>query len=105
SFNPRGIDTHFTVILLDTIRYTCRGLGFYKIRISTLDTGLIDVSTLHLPTTHGTQRQPPSSIATCSTEGSDAPLNLNGIVVAKHYQIPNSIASFWKEALRCFSLF
>ncbi|MED6227066.1 hypothetical protein PIB30_109761, partial [Stylosanthes scabra] len=30
SFNPRGIDTHFTVVLLDTIRYTCRDLGFYK---------------------------------------------------------------------------
>ncbi|MED6165575.1 hypothetical protein PIB30_100865, partial [Stylosanthes scabra] len=28
SFNPRGIDTHFTVVLLDTIRYTCRDLGF-----------------------------------------------------------------------------
>ncbi|MED6125368.1 hypothetical protein PIB30_067919 [Stylosanthes scabra] len=27
SFNPRGIDTHFTVVLLDTIRYTCRDLG------------------------------------------------------------------------------
>ncbi|MED6164009.1 hypothetical protein PIB30_085500 [Stylosanthes scabra] len=30
SFNPRGIDTHFTVGLLDTIRYTCRDLGFIK---------------------------------------------------------------------------
>ncbi|MED6176794.1 hypothetical protein PIB30_091724 [Stylosanthes scabra] len=30
SFNPRGIDTHFTVVLLDTIRYTCRDLGFRK---------------------------------------------------------------------------
>ncbi|MED6153516.1 hypothetical protein PIB30_102724 [Stylosanthes scabra] len=30
SFNPRGIDTHFTVVLLDTIRYTCRDLGFTK---------------------------------------------------------------------------
>ncbi|MED6153753.1 hypothetical protein PIB30_105056, partial [Stylosanthes scabra] len=28
SFNPRGIDTHFTVVLLDTIRYTCRDPGF-----------------------------------------------------------------------------
>ncbi|MED6113946.1 hypothetical protein PIB30_075527 [Stylosanthes scabra] len=27
SFNPRGIDTHFTVLLLDMIRYTCRDLG------------------------------------------------------------------------------
>ncbi|MED6208002.1 hypothetical protein PIB30_040930 [Stylosanthes scabra] len=27
SFIPRGIDTHFTVVLLDTIRYTCRDLG------------------------------------------------------------------------------
>ncbi|MED6198765.1 hypothetical protein PIB30_069624 [Stylosanthes scabra] len=27
SFNPQGIDTHFTVVLLDTIRYTCRDLG------------------------------------------------------------------------------
>ncbi|MED6200687.1 hypothetical protein PIB30_087718, partial [Stylosanthes scabra] len=27
SFNPRGIDTHFTVVLFDTIRYTCRDLG------------------------------------------------------------------------------
>ncbi|MED6199191.1 hypothetical protein PIB30_073629 [Stylosanthes scabra] len=26
-FNPRGIDTHFTVVLLDRIRYTCRDLG------------------------------------------------------------------------------
>ncbi|MED6188904.1 hypothetical protein PIB30_090465 [Stylosanthes scabra] len=24
------IDTHFTVVLLDTIRYTCRDLGFVK---------------------------------------------------------------------------
>ncbi|MED6221349.1 hypothetical protein PIB30_053604 [Stylosanthes scabra] len=30
SFNPRGIDTHFTVVLLDTIRYTCRDLRFIK---------------------------------------------------------------------------
>ncbi|MED6164721.1 hypothetical protein PIB30_092847 [Stylosanthes scabra] len=29
-----GIDTHFTVVLLDTIRYTCRDLGFTKHRIS-----------------------------------------------------------------------
>ncbi|MED6114555.1 hypothetical protein PIB30_081378 [Stylosanthes scabra] len=28
SFNPLGIDTHFTVVLLETIRYTCRDLGF-----------------------------------------------------------------------------
>ncbi|MED6165944.1 hypothetical protein PIB30_104456, partial [Stylosanthes scabra] len=32
SFNPRGIDTHFTVVLLDTIRYTCRDLGLVKIQ-------------------------------------------------------------------------
>ncbi|MED6124057.1 hypothetical protein PIB30_055431 [Stylosanthes scabra] len=30
SFNPRWIDTHFTVVLLDTIRYTWRDLGFIK---------------------------------------------------------------------------
>ncbi|MED6116347.1 hypothetical protein PIB30_099456 [Stylosanthes scabra] len=34
SFNPRGIDTHFTVVLLDTIRYTCRDLGFTNPSIS-----------------------------------------------------------------------
>ncbi|MED6116159.1 hypothetical protein PIB30_097586, partial [Stylosanthes scabra] len=33
SFNPRGIDTHFTMVLLDTIRYTCRDLGFTKCSI------------------------------------------------------------------------
>ncbi|MED6114050.1 hypothetical protein PIB30_076566 [Stylosanthes scabra] len=33
SFNPRGIDTHFIVVLLDTIWYTCRDLGFTNLSI------------------------------------------------------------------------